>query len=100
MPSESPNATSLRTGFALDRRAEQDHQFGFGLELVSKRFKRFEFASRRGASAGRILVFAHRTGRYGVDMRLVLPPVRAQLKGEQRVFLRQIAIDYQRGLGG
>ena len=51
------------------------------------------------ANAGRrVLVFAHRSRRHRVDVRLMMPVVGADLDSEQRMLLRQIGADDQHGL--
>ena len=78
MPSESPKATSLRTRVALDRVAEDDHQIGFGLQLVAQRFDARQFPALLHANAGRgLLVLAHRTGGDGVNVRAVMADIGA-----------------------
>ena len=98
MPSESPNATSLANRVAFDRIVEQDHQFRLGLQLVAQRFERVEFRPSARTLCVAVLIFAHRARRDGVNVRLVMAEVGANLEREERMLQREIGADDQERL--
>ena len=80
----------------MHRITEHDHQIAFGLQLVSQRFHSGEFPALLDSDAGDgLAVFANRTRRHRINVRVVMPEVGACLEGKERVLLRKIRSDDQ-----
>ena len=101
MPSESPKATSLRTRVALDGIAEHDDQVALGLQLVAQGFDAGDSPPFCDANAGDgLIVFANRTRRHRINVRVVMAEIGPRLEREERMLLREIGADHQHRLGG
>ncbi len=99
MPSDSPKSTRRRDGFAFDGIAEDDDQFGLGFQAGAQRFERFEFPALAGShTGGRVLIFAHGPSGDGVNVRLMMTVVGANLERKERLLDRKIGANDQHGL--